>query len=504
MSGQHKICSLPMRMSLIHLPSTTLRCKTFSFFEWKFNNLIPDIISLILSYFSYYEEVHFKRKFAPLDETIQHLRLSCKHWNQMIETDSTCQLQEYYLYNRHLYHLYYTFPTQKMPSSLHPLPTKCSDKSLILKQHLPNLIHNSRIIKSVYCKQMERQRVKKNIAFWLESEEYNRWMILATAVFCCLSLFFILLGVQDVFTFIFGALFFETFIRYFYNIIFIPLYCILIFFLITVLVINVSGCMYSSSCFEVVKFVAACLLCSAIASAIFFIQLNVGVLPLYKTPSLFGRNAMIPWPIVFIPWYMLLFSLSVLFFVCAFLTAKANANRKYCSKRALYICSVMLFSFLESVLSLVLVIWIGIALEFPSIIDSTYLFIPAYVMECLLLVFTFWNVYMEMKQYSSLHWKEFGWQRTLCLIGVVLGLVLNHILCSLAWYHIIPLFVAYLEILLPISCFYVWTMLSLYPQRTKLYSLKTCMEIWRDYNQDFTDGSWVNNLMQQGYDYDIR
>ncbi len=453
---------------------------------------------MILPYISYYEEVHFGRSFAPLDEAIQHLRLSCTHWNRMIEMDTTHQLQDYYLYNRHLYYLYYTFPTQKLPHSLHFLPIQCNDKSLIMKQYLPNLIQNSQLIKSSYGRTMEQRRVRRNCSFWLESEEYNRWIILATAVYGCLVLFFMLLFVQDICSFSFGAILYETYIRYTHNIVFLPLYCILVFFLLTVLFINVSDCMYECSCIEMVKFLAACALCGLLGSAIFLIQLNVGILPLYMTPSLFGRSEMIPWPIVFIPLYILLFSFCVLFTICIHLTRKVNAANEHWSKQAIYMCSVLTFLLVECVLGLLLVIWIGIALEFPSIIDSAYLYIPAYFMEVLLLVFVCCNVYMEKKEWSPLPWKQFGWQRTLCLIGMVTGVVLNHILCSLSWYHFIPLFVAYLEMLFPLSCFYAWTMLSLFPKRTKLYELKASMKRWRDTNQDFRDGTWVNHLVN-GY-----
>ncbi len=162
--------------------------------------------------------------------------------------------------------------------------------------------------------------------------------------------------------------------------------------------------------------------------------------------------------------------------------------------------SVFSFMFSQSLLCLLLVVWVSIALEFPFIIPSTYIFIPTYVMEFLLVIYTCFNIFMEVKSISNFQWKNLGWQRSLCLFAVAFGMAFNHALCSTAWYHWVPLAVAYVEVMIPLTCFYIWTMMMLYSKRpASNVDWKSNIKPSRRYSNDFVNGTWANQLTKPRY-----
>ncbi len=326
-SSNHTSAIIPSR------DSVRLYFKTHSFYQsqWKFNNLLPEIMRIILSFLSYiskHSEIsseHSKPNtisnyFFPLDETIQNVRLSCRNWNETILLDHNSQLRQYYLHNKNIFeqHFLQQFPVQiKMPNMV--IPTVTSDGRNIFTECLPSLVKNKTIMETFYVSKMESKRMKRNMIYLLQSTGYPHWVIVATMMYLCLMLFFILLVVQDVLISIFGSIITDTFIRYFYNICFVPLYFIFVIFLFIILALNiVDACQDFRKCNDVLLFAFLSFgvtgpFCGFVVSTIFMIQLNIGILPLYTTPSLFRRTEMIPWPVVFIPWNILLVCLSLLF-----------------------------------------------------------------------------------------------------------------------------------------------------------------------------------------------
>ncbi len=466
--------------------------------QWKFTNLPLEIIAKILSYLSFLNKSAFKLhvSFEPLEQTIQNVRLTCQHWNEAILIDSNSQLFNYYMHNKNLF--YQAFSTNvKIPKLIE---FDVINGRQIFKKGLPALIQNKNSIQSFYCSHLNARRIKRNVIHLFQFSVYHRHMAVVTVTYLLLLLFFGMLFVQDVFISIFGSIIMNTYIRYFYNIIFLPLYFILLVFFVVVLLVNLFHGSNDKPCGTEVRIAiltlgGASIFCGLVASTLFMIQLNIAMLPLSITPSQFGRIEMIPWPIVFIPWYILLSGFALLCF--GYLIYIIINKFMRWSNSDIYAFSVMLFLLLETLLCLVLVIWIGIALEFPFIIQSAYIFIPAYVMEFLFFVFIFCNCYFEMKEIFNHDLKKCAWLRSLCLFGATLGMVLNHILCSLAWYHWIPLSVAYLEVMFPLTCFYVWTMLMLFPKRTPANAFKTYVTPPRNYKLDFKDNTWIWKLKQK-------
>ncbi len=218
----------------------TMETYSFSTAAWRFNNVVPEIIHLILSYLCYFNTFHIDSgALFPFSSYIVNVRLVCRHWNEALLLDYSGQLKLYYQENRKIYLSYYitpflhfrnsklkrifrNYPLYKIPES-----TQLHSGEQIMKT-LSLISHNVQHIKQVYRQRRETQRVKQNMKKILYETRHHSWKVFSLVVYILLVCCVLLLFFRQVLSLFASPVGIEPLLRYFYNIIFAPLHLIIV------------------------------------------------------------------------------------------------------------------------------------------------------------------------------------------------------------------------------------------------------------------------------------